>query len=451
MSSAMTIASLHAGPLSHLAASRQGNSVLVGGQQTLYALQLNHTPDVEGVPVFTLDKTRSFQQRGRPTSFTGVCFKPESDTFAASSTASGSLCIWDTAARESDPLKITIPAHTRNISCLAFLPSMATNVSAVAGPSIVSAAVDGTLHLWRLHADLCESQEASEESDGAGNYQAPVLSRNQLARQATPDSGYIKVDIRPNNCSRVQVRDLHVQPQSDGAQILAVQEDGFALVYDLSRTSTNHRSVTSYEVSIGKPLLSGRFHPNAPAVFAAASDQVVRVLDARLEYRKMNEICKLQTGSSNGCIRWRPDQPDQIASCGSPGLADAAAGVDAGILVWDLRRPFLPLHRLRTDGDTVYDFFWCESHFLISCGKESNVRLHSIGSADQPFSAMRCSSASWSVGRGGVDTLAVVAEWLIEAQRHSLTKAPLPVTAMAHKEMVLQRVCSMVLPRMLLQ
>ncbi|CAE8626559.1 unnamed protein product, partial [Polarella glacialis] len=127
---------LEAGPLLHLAAAKKGGSLLVGGHQALVTLELT-CRSVEGddsAPILCLEKRRNLTQhtggapRSRVSRCTGVCFQPESDAVAASGWADGRISLWDTVAKNPEPLISQWQAH-KHVNALAFLPTIASGFS----------------------------------------------------------------------------------------------------------------------------------------------------------------------------------------------------------------------------------------------------------------------------------------------------------------------------------
>lgn len=429
MQQSLSTCRVDAGPLLHMSAARKGALLLVGGPQALVTVELlsqTRDGDEHQYPVFNFDKrrhlwrqdTRGGSRAANIGSCTGVAFQPGSDVFAASCSAHGYISLWDTVAKQSEPLIKQWQGHMRNATGVTFLPvtpGMATSSlsssSSSASSNLVSAAGDGTLHLWKLklgdfpdmkqqELDAHETQEVWHP--GVRQSSAPAASSMRDA-DLSGDSSYEKLDLRPAQHGRSGVRDLHAQPHGDGAQLLVAQDNGRVSIYNLGDFSCGTQC--GFQVSF-KHVLSARFHPHIPSLFAAAAqDQVVRILDMREnDHRACASV--LRAGAV-GSIRWRPDRPEQIASCGLDTMSGSAG---SGLLVWDLRRPFVPLHRFKAHGDVVPDFFWADTNHLISCGRDSTVQLHSVLASEQPQAATRCSGASWSAGRGFCEALAVVAD-----------------------------------------
>jgi len=156
-------------------------------------------------------------------------------------------------------------------------------------------------------------------------------------------------------------------------------------------------------------VLSGRFHPTAPKIYAVSTaDQKLCINDLR----NSAPCCELRQGISMGCIRWRPDQSTQIATTGwvQERTVKASGGMGWGLLVWDIRRPFVPLHQFNAHGDLMPDFLWADDKHLISCGKDSTVMLHSVFASHQPQSQMCCAGISWSLHPDATEALVLVSD-----------------------------------------
>ncbi|CAE8721419.1 unnamed protein product, partial [Polarella glacialis] len=258
---------------------------------------------------------------------------------------------------------------------------------------------DGTLHLWQL-GDLLERRErwsrASAEADsyedvGGGHHGdarasrsmpelPPNYGRHSNSTQLSPSPSMLLlegaptfevgnerlVDLRPQKHNRHPVLDLHVQPRSDGVQLLASQEDGRACLYNLGRDRPSAGPALNFSIS-HKAVLSARFHPHFPSVFAASSqDQVVRIMDSR-EKNLCACVSYFKANTSVGCVRWRPDHEWQLATTASNmDMISGTSSMAAGLLVWDLRKPFLPLHQFNDGGsDPMPDFLWADTNHMV--------------------------------------------------------------------------------------
>lgn len=438
-----------AGSLSHVAGSTRGALVIVGGAQQLVSLELvtsssfggggagsgvgigvgNEARNVDAAsasdhllagsgPAFSFERRRALAPfhclgRARASRCTGVAFLPDSDSVAVSCTNNGYVCLWDMAVSHPEPLLAQWPAHKGNINSLTFLP--------LGGEArLVTAGIGGSLDLWKLDG-LLERVGQTQEQQHSG-LRPGVPSAGDVVEEGLPwaNSSQLgdavverRVDLRAQRHNRTPVLDLHAQPWGEGgARLLVVQEDGMAGVHQLHDGMSAAASSSVFYTVSHKPLLSGRFSPQMPTIFATASqDQVLRVMDTRSNPRD-GCLTKLRPNTSIGCVRWRPERPDQIATTGSA-AADCVAGsghMSAGILVWDLRRPHVPLHQFGGQGDLQTDFFWADSNHIVSCSRDSSLYLHAVSASHQPWRLLCCSAASWKLNSSGVEGVAVVAE-----------------------------------------
>lgn len=228
-----------------------------------------------------------------------------------------------------------------------------------------------------------------------------------------------KIDLRSQKHRESPILDIHAHPfdgDAAGARLLVSQQDGFAAIYTIGDRSSSVRLPPSMIKVSYKPVLSGRFNPVVRTMFAAsAQDQVLRIFDTRIAGRDAC-VTKIRPGTSVGCVRWRPERPEQVATTGCPSELDTTSRgfINAGILVWDLRRPFFPVHQFGSHADVHPDFFWADTNSIVACTRDSTVQLYSAMSSHQPLRAMRCAGVSWSLSSSGVEKLAIVAD---EVQR----------------------------------
>ncbi|CAK0808572.1 unnamed protein product, partial [Prorocentrum cordatum] len=160
---------VNAGPLTHLAASRKGPHLIVGGQQCLAALELVVSTPRSGeaaVPGFgfCVRQLRDNRRKQPSSAFghglkcTGVCFHPDGDV-AASCSASGQVSLWDLSSACGKP-EAQWQAHKQQVNAVAFVPAV---------PALVSAASDGTLHLTRI-GDLLSARDRRKALEGNSSF-----------------------------------------------------------------------------------------------------------------------------------------------------------------------------------------------------------------------------------------------------------------------------------------
>lgn len=399
------------GPLNHITPSRKQSVMLVAGPQSLTTLELK----LQGgdMPSFSfkrrniMPRSGSGGRHGFTGSCTGVCFEPESTAVAASCTNMGHIHLWDTGW----PSKSIFdwPAHHRAVNAIAWLP--AARGAGGHSQGLVSAD-QGYLKLWKPNSELLERGESDNpemEADDHWTTGGPGTANaiRAIPGQQAQDSGSKEfLPCWQKRCGDA-VRDLHASSRDGGTCQILVCSGTSAWVLKLSACAANDVKVKddmNHLVSI-KPAISGRLHPHLPDIFAVvAQDSVVRIFDSRMMKRE-NDCCNLRTGSSIGCVRWRPDRPEQLATAsGSP-----LNTMGGSLLVWDLRRPYCPLHEF-SDSHSVSDFFWADTNHLISCGKDSTVRLHSVGNSYQPLQRVCVTSATWAFNKDGEEMLGAITD-----------------------------------------
>lgn len=392
------------GPWLKIAASRKGPLLFVGGQQGLATLELlrldrTETRDGDDTPQFSFKRRlnlssqhSAFRQAGAGAlRCTAVCWHPNSDRIAASSTGTGMIMLWDAADRKNGNLIGKLPPNVRqkagsnltHITAIQFVENPSTKTT-----SLVSAAQDGSLSLWQL-GDLLNR----EETTGADSVPSATDSSIPLGEKH-PKKG--------NTSGHGAINDLHVQSGA-GNDVVLAQSNGIGL-YDLAQMKSVHHYYAWH-----REVRSARFHPRFPSIAAAATGDSVRIVDSRVKGDRGVLPTPMKAVNPIGCVRWRPDHDEQLATNSSPDAVSGGTRMAAGLLVWDLRKPLLPLHQFKERGDQIQDFLWADMNHLISC-YTGTVELHSVTNSHQPRKLMCCSAATWAVSPQGGESLVATAE-----------------------------------------
>eukprot|EP00928_Gymnodinium_smaydae_P032281 TRINITY_DN23422_c0_g2_i1.p1 TRINITY_DN23422_c0_g2~~TRINITY_DN23422_c0_g2_i1.p1 ORF type:complete len:806 (-),score=136.36 TRINITY_DN23422_c0_g2_i1:20-2437(-) len=426
--------------LTHVSQSRTNNLLFVCGQKVVQALELKW----ESVGGDNEDQyTFLFKRRGRNlhnsllrresrnyAQCKGVVADPKREGIAASSWSNGEVTVFDaTAPDNSKPLisrwQVSKSKQGSQVQAMAWIPG---STGQEEEPALLACgSSDGTLSVWSLSQSIAEFQRAEECSSwnaeradetgapGAAGSPGGAAAHPQIAARhstsAVGASAQQEVEAPPPLQSQLhkagaKTLDLQAQFVGDGeAQLLEAREDGRVNLFTLGagRDLRDDRT-QSFRIS-HKAVCSARFHPHMASCFAAApQDSSVRVMDIRSSV----VAAHIRTGMQVGRVRWRPDSEYHLATCGLPTTMGSEA--IAGVLVWDLRKPFVPVYQIHGHDNFVEDFLWADNGHIVSCSRDNTVRLQSASKSHMPVSMMRLSATAWAFGRAASDRMALVAE-----------------------------------------
>eukprot|EP00397_Hematodinium_sp_SG-2012_P008802 GEMP01008871.1.p1 GENE.GEMP01008871.1~~GEMP01008871.1.p1 ORF type:complete len:781 (+),score=159.73 GEMP01008871.1:231-2573(+) len=378
---------IEGGPASHISPCRQGPLMLAAGRQLLSLIQLKRNPKGSlaspYVDAFEFEVVRNLQSRLK-LSNTAVAYHPQNGSIAATASSTGVVCIWNVRTKQVSPLHCKWTAHTRSINSMAFFPHQGHHMG------LLTAFADGAFKHW-LVTDPTSPGYLRQHGFTSGQN----LKKRPYDNASTDSDGGAKAyddmtDLRTERASRTPIRDLHVRKVGSKINILCAQEDGRVILQEVGQgVRTEHMAVKhSYHVS-AHAVYSVRFCNANDDVFCAASrDKHLRIFDCRQP--SDFPVANIVTGSPVACARWRPES--------SMILASSAGIMDHNLLVWDMRRLHLPcaVFNSHKKGGTVSDFFWASKDHIISCGKDSTVRLHALQNAHEPLRWAPLVSQSWS-------------------------------------------------------
>ncbi|CAJ0892174.1 1588_t:CDS:10, partial [Entrophospora sp. SA101] len=253
----------------------------------------------------------------------------------ATAASNGSIVIWDIENGRSK-IDQKIDDHKRAVNRICFSP--------LQGSSLLSASQDCTMKLW----DLRDLERAMNTFQGRceGVRDVQFNSMNQYEFAAAFDNGTIqKWDIR--------------KP-----------------VVHLRKYNAHIGSVLSIDWSFdGRIIASG------------GRDKIIRIWDMNSESRKPKDTIYTMSGISY--IRWRPNYPNEIASCSSL--------TDVRVFVWNVKRPYIASCFFETHEEVPTGILWHDPDVLWSCSKDKYFIQQYIKGSRRPLDLLSKCGIGWSV------------------------------------------------------
>ncbi|CAG8475081.1 4611_t:CDS:10 [Paraglomus occultum] len=251
----------------------------------------------------------------------------------AGNTVNTGIVIWDLGGSKPKVERI-ITEHTQVVNRICFNP---TN-----GHYLLSASHSSTMKLWdlRVHDQACMTFEG--RSDAVRDVQFNKLNFNQFA--AAFDTGIIqKWDMRRPNMFERRIN-AHI---------------GAALAVD--------------------------WHPDGNHIASCGRDKKIKIWSDKL-------VHSFSTIQGVSRIQWRPDHPDEIASC--------AMSSDCRIFIWDVRKPYVASCFFEEHEETPTGFLWKDADILWSCSKDKLFIQQNISVAYRTSKLMNKSAVGWNVYGG---------------------------------------------------
>ncbi|KAF9100937.1 WD repeat-containing protein 24 [Mortierella sp. AM989] len=201
----------------------------------------------------------------------------------------------------------TIKEHTRSVNRICFSPQ---------DPNLLlSASSDSTVRLWDLR----------------------VRDRPGLIMETK--------DI---------VREVQFNPVSVN-DIVAGYESGNIQRWDIRNLSTSEKKFMAHMGFV----TSLDYHPGGRFLASGGRDKTIKIWDMEDERRR--EIHTIPTIQYTSKVQWRPNKPYQLASS----FKD-----ESTVQVFDVRRPFVPLHILTQHDKDATSILWKDSDVLWSVSKD---------------------------------------------------------------------------------
>ncbi|CAG8490708.1 5101_t:CDS:10 [Diversispora eburnea] len=196
--------------------------------------------------------------------------------------------------------------HRRAVNRICFNPSQ--------GSMLLSASHDGTMKLWDLRDPTLAKFTFEGKSEGVRDAQFNALYQYDIA--AAFENGTIqKWDIRkPNVCER------------------------------------------KFNAHVGS-VLAIDWHSEGRILASGGRDKAIKIWDMSQDIRKARDVIQSMAGITR--VQWRPDHPDEIASC--------AMMSDNRIFVWNLKRPYVSSYFFEEHRDVPTDKCFIQQDIKISC------------------------------------------------------------------------------------
>ncbi|KAI8606665.1 WD40-repeat-containing domain protein [Dissophora ornata] len=216
----------------------------------------------------------------------------------------------------------TIKEHTRSVNRICFSPQ---------DPNLLlSASSDSTVRLWDL-----------------------------------------RVRDRPGSVMETKdiVREVQFNPVSTN-DIVAGYESGNIQRWDLRNLSSSEKKFMAHMGFV----TSLDYHPNGRFLASGGRDRTIKVWD--MEDEKRREIHSIPTIQYTSKVQWRPNKPYHLA---------ASFKDESTVQIFDVRRPFVPVHVLSQHDKDATSILWRDTDVLWTVSKDKTFSSTHIRS--QPLSA----------------------------------------------------------------
>ncbi|KAF9916707.1 WD repeat-containing protein 24 [Lobosporangium transversale] len=150
------------------------------------------------------------------------------------------------------------------------------------------------------------------------------------------------------------VREVQFNPVSMN-DIVAGYESGNIQRWDLRNVSTSEKKFMAHMGFV----TSLDYHPSGRFLASGGRDRTIKVWD--MEDEKRREIHTIPTAQYTSKVQWRPHKPYQLA---------ASFKDESAVQIFDMRRPFVPLHVLTQHDKDATSILWKDTDVLWSVSKD---------------------------------------------------------------------------------
>ncbi|KAG9307259.1 hypothetical protein G9A89_017087 [Geosiphon pyriformis] len=173
-------------------------------------------------------------------------------------------------------------------------------------------------------------------------------------------------DIRDRDRSKVtfdgkseSVRDVQFHP-SNGNEFVAAFDNGTIQKWDIRKPSMCEKRFFGHTGSV----LALDWHSDGHKLASGGRDKNIKIWDMNSENRQAPEIVLVSCIAPVARIKWRPNHPDEIASC--------SFSNDNRIFIWNLKRPYISSYFFDEHEDSPTGILWDDANVLWSCSKDKS-------------------------------------------------------------------------------
>lgn len=254
----------------------------------------------------------------------------------ATAPTSGNVIIWDLLDSQGTMIKV-YAEHSRTVNKLSWKPNDES--------LILSASQDGLVKLWDIRNDKSSS------------------------------TFEIKSEVR-----QVKWSPFYQNLFATGT------ENGSVDIWDVRKPEAPFRAVRSAHIGVIHAL---DWHPKLANTIASGSrDLMIKIFD--LSQPEDIPKVSIQTIAVVSCISWRPGFQTQLVS--------GSNVMDYDAHIWDIQQPYIPKYSIEFHQDVITDMQWYKNDgdFLLSCSKDSTIKLHKVTEAKTPYDNCQSTSLSWN-------------------------------------------------------
>eukprot|EP00117_Sycon_ciliatum_P006615 scpid23107/ scgid10081/ WD repeat-containing protein 24 len=308
-------------PLNAVSTCKDGGKVVVAGRNVFKVMSITPSgfEEVHNLRVGRVNLNFSH---------TDVQWHPITDELLATAATNGAVVLWDLTRQSKNKQAHLFNDHKRTVNKVCFHTD---------GNGLLSGSQDGTIKSFDIR---------------------------------TPPKA-----LQTFDCKTESVRDVQVNPHS-AHHFAAALENGCVQIWDTRNPAQYESYITAHQ----GPVFTCDWHPQERHWLASAGrDKVIKVWDMRDRHSHLppQEIHALHTIASVARIKWRPDNPYELASC--------ALLLDFNIHVWDIRRPYIPFASFQEHKDVATGIVWQkEASYLVSGAKDNFLYLHHLDDAHRP-------------------------------------------------------------------
>ncbi|CAG8564079.1 17543_t:CDS:10 [Acaulospora morrowiae] len=249
----------------------------------------------------------------------------------ATATTNGSIVIYDLGNGRAR-LERKIQDHVRAVNRICFNPP--------SGVFLLSASHDGTMKLWDLRDSTSAKMTLVGNSEGVRDVQFNVQSQNEIA---------------------------------------AAFENGTIQKWDIRRPTMYERKFNAHVGSV----LAIDWNSDGRTLASGGRDKTIKA-----NVKKERDVIFTMTGITR--IQWRPNHPDEIASC--------AMLNDSRIFIWNVKRPYISSYFFEEHDDVPTGLMWRDQDVLWSVSKDKCFVQQNIkDSAIYTLDLLSKSGIGWSV------------------------------------------------------